>query len=116
MRRRRRHGLLPAAVLADGAVDVAVVADDAEVDVRDVHGLGGGHVLVDVGRAGLHHHVGRRAQRVDAGVDLVEGDRSRQRRRVVDQIRAVTVHSRAVVLKEQATIRHHTRLSGNHLW
>ena len=103
--RRRQNG---PAVLPDGAVDVAVVADDAEVDVRNVHGLGGGHVLVDVGR-GLHHHVRRRTQRVDTGVDLIERDGSRQGR-IVDQIRAVTVHSRTVVLKEEA-IRDHNRIS-----
>ena len=37
----------PAVALPDGAVDVAVVADDAKVDVRDVHGLRGRHVLAE---------------------------------------------------------------------
>ena len=43
---RGRHR--PAVALPDGAVDVAVVADDAKVDVRYVHGLRGRHVLVDL--------------------------------------------------------------------
>ena len=53
--------------------------------------------LVDVGR-GLDDDVGRGAERVDAGVDLVEGDGARHWRRVVDQVGAVAVHPRAVVL------------------